>query len=370
MNQLAALYFPETDLERQTVCQLLLFFERLYYYNPAEMPLPSGFETFTENDLLVGYPPLPFGNDLPRFQRMLRDLKGSGSEIYRSGLFSMPTDQARLRDQDEASARSLKSSMTSTAEAKRELAQKETVWRAALFLELSKVLAQEEQEIAAGLGNIAIRQSQMLEAMRGDEEMPQEESLPRVKPLAPTPSPVGVEQLARAWGQLYLRDSAAERKQILATSRQEAAEVLLDIYETLTRKEPITLGRLPLPVSGGLDGEDYLGQREALRQAVAEHMPKIAAAFGQISHLAADAGSEETLASLQQELGKWADMLSDRVAGRTAGKSTLTIYLLEGLSWPQLFAKLCQPAAHDLATPPEAEPRAGVLAVLTPAADR
>ncbi len=364
MNQLSALYFPETSPDRQTVCQLLLFFEQLYYYNPAETATPSALRIFADNDLIVGYPPLPFGNDLPRFQRMLRDLKGSWGEFYRSSLSSMAVEQFRVKDKDEASTWSLKSSMTASADSRGDIANKEAVWQAALLLKLSELLTQEEQEIAEGLSNIAIKQSQMLEALRGNEETALEESLPTLKPLLPTASPISIGLHTKAWGQLYLRDITDHKKQILATSRPEAADLLIDAYEALARKRPITLCRLALPATGEMSDDDYFSKRQTLHQTSSEDLHKIASAFGQIINSAADSVTEESTSALQHEVARWASFLNDNFAEHSAGISTLTIYLLAGTPLFQVFAKLCQASPKELTNTPE--PGNGMLAVLTP----
>lgn len=365
MNQLSALFFPDTRLDKHTACQLLILFERLYYYNPTESPPPSDLDIFVRNNLCEGYCPTPFGDDLPRFQKLLRDVQGSGSEFYKGHLSSLAVGQFRIHDRDEASVWALSSSMSQIADKQgRDDFDQETLWRAVLFLKLAEALMQEEREIAAGLKRIANQRSRLYEALKGGDGAEQETVLPEVAPVTPPPAPISIEQLTKAWGQLFLRDQSTEKKALLATSRPEAADLLIDTYEILARKKPKTLCSLPLPIISA-KGEDYLSGRETLHQAASEHLRHISHTIQEIIGRAETdpASLQRPIASLSKELATWPDLIDNYFTGQESSSSLLTIYLFEGISLSRLFSKLCQPDPRE--TPSATSPCHGMLAVLT-----
>lgn len=305
MPQLTALYFPETDVSTETVSQELLFFEKIFYYQAIEndeAPVPD-----IEENLCIGYPPVPFGKDLDRFKALLRELKGHAGEFYSGQLSSMSPQY--MENRDEKTVQGLISSITGIKDATgSDMKTYETLWQSRLLLKLAEIMAREELELQDALTAISQQEEHLFDVLKGDPEL--------AKSLTPPTSysktiPVRPEIIVKAWGQLFLADKL-KTPWILTTADPEYGETLFEASESLSRQRPLRLCRIPLPHTEGLDMDTYLSRRNYFRKEGKETLEPFARLLGETAHAGQQkntirdwAGMAANLTRLVAESGTW-----------------------------------------------------------------
>ncbi len=260
MNQLTALYFPETTIRTSQAAQELLFFDQISYYLPAEDNQPD--ETEPEDGLCRGYAPVPFTDDLDRFRQLIRELKGNEAEFYSGQLSSMTLRY--LEDRDESTVKNLISTISGQGNADKadETKKREELWQARLLLQLAAMLAGEEQDLQNELSALSAKKVQLFDDLKGEEEM----SFAHGQIIAPQNfSPVRPEILCRAWAKLFVADKRQQEHWILNCGLPETADILFEINESLSNQRPTRLFRIPLPNIHGMEKDDFLAGRTAFR---------------------------------------------------------------------------------------------------------
>ncbi|MFH1215605.1 MAG: hypothetical protein V1706_03785 [Pseudomonadota bacterium] len=261
MTSLHALFLPETLLLPEMVRQELFFFDKIYHYQPCEEDATVATDPW--KDICEGYPPVPFHDDLKRFKQLITELKGNEGEFYSGQLSDLSSRFSANRD--EKSVRSLISSISGKDENKETEAagkKKEDLWQARLLLKLSEILYEEELEMTQALTAISSREKELFEALKGEEE-----EIPfSLSPIQPPPAAIKPELMLKAWAKLFLADSRLENQQVLACGREEIAERLFDINESLSKQRPVRLLRIPLPTLNEMTPAEYLDIRHAFRR--------------------------------------------------------------------------------------------------------
>lgn len=344
----STLILPATIPQEESIRQLLLYFENVFLYAPAEESqdhLPVEFRPLCRH-----YAPVPFGDDLPRFQRLIRDMTANRAEYYGGGLSSL-SGKAHGVD-DESVWRLIR---TLSPQAERQV-QHETLLQARLLLRLAEVRCQEELEIAQTLAKVDSQGLAMLHGLTDDEEDEGAEMLALARHERYQAND-GLERRLRAWAHLFLADDRMAEHWLLTTTPETHA-ILAEYASSALDEAPRRLFSLPLAAAGimALEPSAYLREREAWRQGGGEYLAAVAGILKNAAHsgVPGDApGIQEQLSVCRQELPAWA----------RASRGTLDFYLLP-VSLPGLFAKIVKqpaPSADEQGRSP-----LGVVAVLHP----
>ncbi len=342
MNPLAALFFPHSILRETTIQQLLLVFERLFYYQPVEGDAPEKLKKLRDAGLLTGYAPVPLGEDLPRFARLIKDLKGHEDEFYSGYLMSLNrNDKIAV---DESSVLSLIARITNkNVEDEEDRVQQENLWRARLLLKLAEILAREEQEINKSLAGISGKESDMMRFLKGEEEKEIDDPFhfTRLQFAETTPTSPGKNlQLFKAWAQLYMCDTQAP-PWILTTDEPDIVEVLIDVYEECMKEKAVFLFALPLTREAGMnrstaDKAFFPDLREELRN-------KAAGCLEKIHHLLWDAatstGTAKERSTIQEDLHNEMDVWKNSMQIKDVPETTLKFYLFPGMDLSELISR-------------------------------
>ncbi len=292
-NLTSALIFPETEPAIDGMAKLLIFFDALSYYLPTESDGANHRGNTLFTSLCTGYAPAPLGEDLFRFNRLLREMETSRPDEL-SRLFSAvraPMVPGQVRDQDETSAASLYSALQKDAETKTSTHHKERLWQARLILKLAEMLNRRETEVRQGLAQISSVEQHVFASLEGSgaaetDDLTELSSLdkfkhPKSDNILPDESSHGtsglfIPQRVKAWAELYLADSPDLHPLILATANPESGSTLLDGYENGWRKDPKKLFSLSIPavnreeIKGARD--QYLISRNTFREAAEENL--------------------------------------------------------------------------------------------------
>lgn len=358
MKPLKALYFPGTLPSRENLSPFLAICDTISFYTlPPAPPSPT-----TEDERWAGYCPAALTQEeFLRFAHLVKEIQGREREFYH-GLLSSFSPASRSRDEE--SGWSL---LTALRDGRKKdtghTAEQETLWRSMLVLKLAELLAQEEEEVAQGLTAISTQEAELLAAIRGEDLVDDEDEERELLGLALSGGKAALdrpaappERLAKAWGNLYLRDALAGNTEILATAGNEMRDLLADAHESLSGRSPEKLALLHLPgtaaLAGGEGQEPFaLGEpgkrfRQLLREA---------------------AGSPALSAGLRRELEQQALEISRIVppGGRNSPGQTLTVYGHQGHSCLDLFARLCNRHSPETGAKNPSGPVTGLLAVLT-----
>lgn len=364
MNNLSALYFPETNIINATVHDLLIFFESLSFYNIIEPDSQLEQNVFFDKKLCINRNLISLGDDLPRFQQLLHDLKGNEDEYYGGYLSSLSAGLSQ--DLDEASVWQLVSCMAKgDAKSEKDNTETEVVWQAMLLLKLAEMLTQEEQEVSRGLRSIANQKEQLLKNLKGDNGEIDNLKLPAFDVQFPSRPPINIEQLTKAWGQLFVRDNDEQLPSILATTQQDAASLLLDTYEETFDKKPLLLCSLAIPDLQSDNDTDYLEKRKKFQKAAQEQITHFLEIFSRIADdKKPEPVTSDTLDILVKNSNLWSDKLADCFVKQATTIRHLNFFLLEGSSIFNLFQKIC----HEKNTDTQRTPHLphGILATLTP----
>ena len=242
MNQSNTLFFPDTRVP-ETAAGLLLLFEKIFFYLPAE-PGPAAVgesDLFCDMGLYQGFAPAPLGDDLDRFDRTIRELQVNlydyGERLRRLSVASLTAEHSS--DNDETSVSSLVSAILTNHEP---IAEKEPsagkerneLWQARIVLKLAESYDREKEEIDARLAKLSLRENEMLSRLTGDDK---DEGLGKI-PSAPGgglwTQTDPLRQRIKAWSHLFLADSENNQTHapyILSTTRLDVVEILFDAYE-------------------------------------------------------------------------------------------------------------------------------------------
>lgn len=335
--KLTALYCPHTSIRPDRVFPELILFEEIIFFQAMEDEKSASW-----NQLIHGYPPIPFGDDLARFQHLIADLKGHENEFYAGQLSSMALEQMENRDED--TVRGLISAI-SKGEKKQEdknNKERERLWQARLLLRLAEIMVQEEEELQDQLAAADHDEARLLEALKGELE---EEGLYIPSAVNPDTLPVRPEVLLRAWGILLLADTR-EKPEILLTDSQDFAEPFFEANEAMTGQRPRRLCRLPLPHTSGMTEENYLTSRENFRALGNESLGKLTQL---LTDTCQSGESAETLKEFSQAAALWGSTFEQSGPWgepprqkQCQGQPHLEIYLCNR-SLNQLANRLCQP---------------------------
>ncbi|MEN8141727.1 MAG: hypothetical protein ABFR97_10960 [Thermodesulfobacteriota bacterium] len=290
MKPLSPLYFPDTDIQRDDIAPLLLFFPFIDYLQTME-----GDE---EGDgpcrPLV---PAPLGDDLPRFKQLLAELKGNEDGFYQGQLSTIALDFMENRDDDSVMA--IVNTLAGTPQAKADKA-KEKLWQARLILKLAEIQRREQRQLAADLERLSKRQDELFQALKGDSEAEKIfAELTSSGGARQQPAPVRVELLIKAWSRLFLANDLGHHF-LLACESETAAAPLLEASESLSGQRPSRLLRLPLPEVGEMT--DFAPRLQAWHEEIRPTLMEMAELLSQV----AENGLQgDSLARLTSQAAQW-----------------------------------------------------------------
>lgn len=259
MNQLNALFCPDTSLTTLQISQELLFFDTFFYYQPTEVEQGEANEN---EPLCQGYAPVPFHDQLQRFKQLIRELKGNEAEFYSAQLSSMASNYTEKRD--EGTVTNLISSICgkNIPQKNTDPNHREDLWQARLILQLAQILSQEEQELQKELTAIEGKKAALLDMLKGENT--EGFSLPPA--FSHNFSQVKPEIILKAWAKLFTEDPRQDEHRLLHCALQDYADIFFESNEGLSQQRPIRLFRIPLPFTHGMTLDDFMTKRNTFRK--------------------------------------------------------------------------------------------------------
>lgn len=329
MDQLRALYFPDTSITTRHVSQELLFFDKIFCFQASETDDP--IDPQTNQGLCEGYPPVPFNDQLDRFRHLIRELKGNEGEFYSGQLSTMNLEYLERRDASTvtnlitAISRQNDTGVTAAEQSKKD----EELWQARLLLKLAEILYREEEELQEGLSALTHKETELFDALKGESgfafslpKIPMKNCL-RIRP----------QILISAWAKLFVHDHHNSHQ--IVTCTEEDAEILFEMNESISKQRLVRLFRIPLPQTTGMNFDDYLSKRSTFRESAKEVLPAFAALISSTLQDGIQADTLQESAALSAEWtrlfaasGTWGqDMVNSSHQPDGSGEPHLEIYL-------------------------------------------
>ncbi len=272
MQSLNSLYFPETVLPHHLRNCLLLLPDTLHLLQAVEDNgtndgSSEDSDLFMEQAICQVHTPAPLGKDRDRFMKLLDEIntrKDSFTEQLSSLTLAHLSNTQGCGDHTSQAIMStiLDGTVPGDTESEQE-SRKAALWQARLVLSLAETLDIEEAELAASLSDIGDTEIALFQELRGDSSEESEEDNPlaelmRLKANISQPRPGTVKRRLQAWKTLYGAGTLPEEFWLWMTAQEEAAELLIDSYETRAGRNSVPLLRLKLP------GQMYMRETDAL----------------------------------------------------------------------------------------------------------
>lgn len=354
MNTQDTLYFPGTVIFSGSQYPLFLLFPQVHILQPVEAEANDGTaaepsDIFIKNGFCQAHTPCPLGDDRKRFLHLIADIKNRKDD-YAAQLSGLTVAaMSAPRPQGDDTAQEIVSSLLGTQGIKDAQAKEDAValalWQARLVLKIAEVLDREEEEIAEQLSLLDDRQASLFRQLHGDDQAdPDEEDTLRelldLREKINHPSASVIRNRFRAWKQLFVAGNLPEWA-VWTTDMPEAADIVLDQYETLQGRPALEIGHIALPASVGHDRQEAFDRIASFRGGNHDLLSRIAADLASVSATEqAETGAEARFPATGAVVGtEWTEALHKYFPAEHYGRTTVAVYALPGQSFASLLGK-------------------------------
>ncbi len=374
MDTLETLYFPDTVTATDGQSTLFLFFDKVHFLRPVETneadaaaddPTAGLTDTFMDGGFCQGHTPVPLGADRDRFLRLVHDIEQRkddyAAQLSALTIASMSAPKKGTDETGFAIVSSLLGGLDSD-EAKETAELQAALWQARLVLAIGEILDREEEEIADALSILDKSEENLFDRLLGKDE--EEEDAPftdlaHLREKIDLPRPGMIRNRFKAWLSLY-RAGNLPNWRLWTTTRPEAADILLEMYEEKTGKAALPFWQIELPAATGIERQDHLNKITAFKEDAGPLTARIAGEFNRIIRLdpPADSEPEAVLPEGAAWGEQWASLLERHFPAELYGRSPFRFHMLRSLSLPELAG------ADHHGTQPGPGMRHGILAVI------
>jgi hypothetical protein len=269
MNSLNTLFFPGTEIYSIRQYPIFLLFQKLHLIKPVEDDLVGSGNEFSDSFIKSGFcqvhTPCPLGEHRNRFLHLIEDIRNRKDD-YTAQLSALVLAANSGRSGrsaiDEDSERGIIASLLTPDDqkAKSLLADKEgKLWQARLVLAIGEILDLEEEEIAAKLAILEDDQAGLFRALHGEIEELEEDNpfaeLNQLENNIVAANTGNIKKRFNGWKTLFLESDMPEFEVFFTTS-QDAADLLLELYEQKTNQPALPAATLDLPGLIGWNSEE------------------------------------------------------------------------------------------------------------------
>ncbi len=216
-----------------------------------------------EQSICQAHTPSPLGKDRDRFMNLLKDIRTRKDYLAEQLSGLTLAHLSNTPDNGEHNHRTILSSILEPQVDAAGEPEKEALWQARLVLALAETLDREEAELAETLSDIDDTEMALFKELKGeageklDDDNPFTELL-RIKAKLSQPRPGTTKKRLAAWKTLYASGRLDETFWLWISSQEEAAELLIDSYESVSGRNSVPLLLLNLPA------QIYMREKDAL----------------------------------------------------------------------------------------------------------
>ena len=351
MDTLETLYFPDTVIATDGQSPLFLFFDKVHFLRPVETdesgdsadgPATGSPDTFMDGGFCQGHTPVPLGADRDRFLHLVHDIERRkddyAAQLSALTIASMSAPGKGDEDTGFAIVSSLLGGLD-TNEAKETAAQEAEIWQARLVLTIGEILDREEEEITDALSILDRSKTDLFDRLLGRDE---EEDAPftdlaKLKEKIDLPRPGMIKSRLKAWISLY-RAGHLSNWWLWTTSRMEAADILLEMYEKKTGRTARSFWQIELPAATGIELQDHMNKITAFKKEAEPLTARITSKFNKMIHLdpAVTPEPEAVLPEGRAWGEQWDSLLERHFPAELYGRTPFCFHLLRGLPLPEL----------------------------------
>lgn len=324
---LKTILIPPLSVPRERLFrQLLIVFDEICLYAASEDTCRQE-DFYSRQHLIRHYAPVPFADDLEKFQHLISDISANRSEYYNGGVFSMST---AMHVDEEAVWDLVSRIMAPENSADKKL---DALTQARLLLRLSEIMTDEEEEINTSLQQVEQRTASMLGALQNTTA-----ATTAAPPLTAHEAGGPAIQQLKAWIYLFMADHEVNRPWTAAPASRETFELLADYYSRELDKGPSLVCRLPLPNCEG-EKNKYLERRNKIRQTGSQTLQALEKELRSLSQ-----GAPVNKPLMDKLTAEWETVINDYEVS-AAG---LEIYLFKDVSLPELLGRVInQPSGQQ-----------------------
>lgn len=331
MNSLEALYFPGTAIYSARQFPVFLLLGTAHLLQPVETADNSA-DIFITSGLCQAYTPCPLGADRDRFLRLIRDIHERkddyAAQLSALTIASLSAQKASVDDTTRGIVSSLLGGQGVTVQPEKK--QDELLWQARLVLKIGEILDQEEEEVAVQMALLDDQEVSLYKELQGEMDEEEESLLAELRQIEQKlsrPAAATVRNRLNAWSRIYRAASEPERP-LWLTHLPEAADIILEKYETAVKLPALKLGELELPANIGWSRNEAVAEILRFREQNATLLSEMAEAFTPIS--------QENRAVLSQ---RWSQAVAGSFPEEQHGRTTLDIYQLASVDCATMLGK-------------------------------
>ena len=348
MDTLETLYFPDTVIATDGQSPLFLFFNQVHFLRPVETneadeATTGSPDTFMDEGFCQGHTPVPLGADRDRFLHLVHDIE-KRKDDYAAQLSALTiASMSAPKKGNEETGFAIVSSLLGgldTNEAKETAVQQAELWQARLVLAIGEILDREEEEIADALSILDKSETDLFDRLLGKDAEDEEASftdLAQLKEKIDLPRPGMIKNRFKAWLSLY-RAGYLPNWWLWTTTRQEAADILLEMYEKKTGTAALPFWQIELPAATGIELQDHMNKITAFKGEAGPLTARIAGEFNRIIQLDLPTASEpDAVLPEGRAWGEqWASLLETHFPAELYGRTPFRFHLLCDLPLPEL----------------------------------
>jgi hypothetical protein len=312
-----------------------------------------------------GHTPAPLGADRDRFLHLVHDIE-QRKDDYAAQLsaLTLASLSAPKKGNDETGFAIVSSLLggLDTGEAKETAELQAALWQARLVLAIGEILDREEEEVADALSILDKSEENLFDRLLGRDEEEEDASftdLAQLQEKIDLPRPGTIRNRFKAWLSLY-RAGDLPDWWLWTTTRTEAADILLEMYEKKTGRTALPFWQIELPAATGIELQDHIDTIRVFKGEAGPLTARIATEFNRIIRLDRTADSEPA-AVLPEGTAwgeQWASLLERHFPAELYGRSPFRFHLLCHLPLSELAG------AEHQGTEPGSGVQHGILAVI------
>ncbi len=351
MNALETLFFPDTTISTDRQFPLFLFFSPLHIIKPVEgdeneKEKNRPTDTFMDKGFCQVHTPAPLGEDRERFLHLINDIKNRkddyAAQLSALTVASMSTPGKQSDDSKGAIVSSLLGTSGIQQENKAQNAALEKLWQARLVLKIAEILDQEEEEIAHALTFLDDTELDLFNRLQGkDGDFPEDnpyEDLMQLRKRLNQPRRETIKNRFRSWKILQNLLTHPDCR-MWTTTREEAADIVLEMYEKKTGEAALPLFKTFLPARTGMSTKESLEKITAFKEEAHGLLLEISENLEKVLQQETVNGSIAFLPDEETWEEKWKTLLEIHFPESSYGRTPLSFHLLANRQPASLFTE-------------------------------
>ncbi|BHH82794.1 hypothetical protein [Desulforhopalus sp. 52FAK] len=276
MNSLKTVLFPATVIHSIRQYPIFLLFPQIQLIAPVESSSENQAgeptDTFINSGLCQVDTPCPLGENLSRFQHLIKDIRNRkddyAAQLSSLTLAAMSSSASSGEESEQAIINEFLTPKDLTVEEEKQNHEAK-LWQARLVLAIGEVLDAEEEEIARNLSLVDDDTAGLFNALKGElDDFDQDSPFAELSQLKSNFSGAHSGNMSKrlnSWAQLFSESSYTDSDLFITTSA-DVIDILSESYDALEGLAPIQHTGFELPSLIGWSEKEALESVQAFKQ--------------------------------------------------------------------------------------------------------